>query len=845
MNDKTAIISDVLTPENLSSTSPGDTLDSKLTNFDKNADVEKCDLREFTNNIFTGVTQIDTSEMLGEGAIGVVYETKDPILKRTVALKALRSGYRDKKSIITRFLKEAQLTSTIEHPNIIPIHSLGIDDEHGIFYTMKKIEGEDLQDIIDKLKADEGDYRDKYSFNRLLDIFIAACHGVAYAHSKGLIHRDIKPDNIIIGEYGEVLVSDWGLVKSIDESSDGAKTSRDIDSQLATETVDGQVAGTPLFIAPEQIMNKPDYKSDQYSLGVTLYHMLTCSYPFSQSGTVMDLLGRVYNGQITRPRKQSSYLKIPKALEAICLKAMSRETDDRYDNVNQLIDDIVNFRESRNVTAYRSPIHMRLIKLARRNPISSTSLLTAVSATMIVTAVMTGLLIQKFDKALKTAQENIVLGRKYFDSTINLASQLEDLRKEHDYQKKDDQNERDMEEMRNRVNTLSTTHYRIAFSELQKIGPNYKPALVKELIKAVLLSRIELARKLRLDDDLTAWVDFVDKWIKTYAGKLTAAEIEGIEKLKREVAGQGAISISSSSADATVRIRQISATDSSERVVKDWFKLAENYHMTLFKGSYLIDVRSDSGIEFSHSVLISHSEHQKVQLDVPESVPQGTAFVHKGAALLGGEFSNRFHKHERSLDSFYIKKTEVTFAEYLGFWNTLSESYKDEYMPRITSSSDLDEKNAFTTDGTLLLSLSPQKPVFGISQYAAHAYCAWKTKQTGMNHRLPTSLEWEKSARGSDGREFVWGNKPSKTNALTNSYGSQPVDVGTFPKDQSVYGVFDLSGNVREYVTSHGRTYKIKGSGFASSAKMAHASSSQEVILRTMDAGFRYVITAE
>lgn len=843
MNDETTVIPDVISSAGLSSTSPGDTLDSKLTNFDQNADSEKCDLKEFTNNIFSGVTQIDKTEKLGEGAIGLVYETKDPILKRSVALKTLRPGYRDKKSIITRFLKEAQLTSTIEHPNIIPIHSLGIDDEHGIFYTMKKIDGEDFQDIIDKLKADEGDYRERFSLNRLLDIFIAACHGVAYAHSKGLIHRDIKPDNIIIGDYGEVLVSDWGLVKSIDESSDGAKTSRDIDTQLATETVDGQVAGTPLFIAPEQIMNKPDYKSDQYSLGVTLYHMLTCSYPFSQSGTVMDLLGRVYNGQSIRPRKQSSYLKIPKALEAICLKAMARDMDDRYDNVNQLIDDVVNFRENKTVLAYKSPIHMRLIKLARRNPITSTSLFTAITASVIVIALTAGFLIQKFDKALKTARENIAMGRQYYDSTINLTAQLEALRKEHDYRKKDDRNERDVEEMRNRMNTLSTTHYRIAFSELQKVGPNYKPKQVKELIKEVLLSRIELARKLRLDDDLGSWVDFVEKWVQNYVGTLTATEIEGIEKLKREVAGQGTITLLADSSAAKIRIRQVISINSGEVIIKNWFRLTKKYHMGLAKGSYVVDVKSDNGIEFSYPVLISHSEDQVIQLKIPLSIPEGTSFIHEGTALLGGEFSNRYHKHERVVDSFYIKKTEVTFAEYLEFWKTLSSRYKNEYMPHITSAQDFAVRMAFTKNNTLAQFISPNMPVFGITPYAAHAYCVWKTKQTGKFHRLPTSLEWEKAARGADGREFVWGNKPSRTNALTSSNGTQCQDVCSYPKDQSLYGVFDLSGNVREYVSAEGRTYKIKGSGFASSDKMAHASTSQEVILRPLDVGFRYVIT--
>ena len=206
---------------------------------------------------------------LGKGSFGEVHKAHDTLLGRDVAIKSLKPQYRDQEGVVDRFLKEARGTAQLEHPNIMPVHEMGVMDELGIYFTMKKIEGEDLKQILDHLEAGRSYYEKKYPLNVLLEIFLSVCNGVAFAHSKGVIHRDLKPANIMIGEYGEVLILDWGLVKQLDveEGTRGGVQLRMDEFDVGSNTLDGAISGTPNYMAPEQAEGKIDeidFLSDIY-----------------------------------------------------------------------------------------------------------------------------------------------------------------------------------------------------------------------------------------------------------------------------------------------------------------------------------------------------------------------------------------------------------------------------------------------------------------------------------------------------------------------------------------------------------------------------------------------------
>ena len=265
---------------------------------------------------------------LASGGAGVVVRGRDPNLKRLVAVKFLRPEFKDKRPFVERFVREARATSQLEHPNIIPVHELGCMDKHGVYYTMKHVNGVTLQKVLEELLAGNPDYAAKYSRGRLLEVFMDVCNAAAFAHSKGVINRDLKPENILLGDFGEVMVLDWGLVKLIhggpEPAGPGAALPLSNDPGL---TVDGSVSGTPAYMPPEQalgLLEELDERSDIYCLGAILYHILTYSPPFD-GGSIHEVLDHVVEGAFPPPRRKAPRLKIPPELEAICLKAMSLE----------------------------------------------------------------------------------------------------------------------------------------------------------------------------------------------------------------------------------------------------------------------------------------------------------------------------------------------------------------------------------------------------------------------------------------------------------------------------------------------------------------------------------------
>ena len=247
--------------------------------------------------------------------MGEVWLAHDERIGRQVALKKLRSGRNDQQN---RFLIEAQITGQLEHPSVVPLHDLGTDDAGQSFYVMKFIQGQRLCEAIADFHArkSRGDWTGDVEFVCLLQTFVSVCYAIAYAHSKGVMHRDIKPDNVMLGKFGETMILDWGLAKVIGQSEPPTDSSITVSSGDSTTTQDGAIVGTLTYISPEAAQGNADAvdrASDVYLLGGTLYEIMTGTPP-RKGSSHYDLIELARNRRPMNPRKLDPH--VPRALRS-------------------------------------------------------------------------------------------------------------------------------------------------------------------------------------------------------------------------------------------------------------------------------------------------------------------------------------------------------------------------------------------------------------------------------------------------------------------------------------------------------------------------------------------------
>jgi serine/threonine protein kinase/Flp pilus assembly protein TadD len=329
------------------------------------------------------------TKLHAKGGIGQVWLARDAALGREVALKELRPERSENLNLWERFLVEARITGQLEHPGIVPIYELARrgDDNHP-FYTMRFVQGRTLDEATSDYHAKrKEDSAGPLDLLGLLNAFVGVCNTVAYAHSRGIIHRDLKGKNIVLGNFGEVIVLDWGLAKHVDspsvEGEDGAVPASAPTAEGAhlQATVAGQVVGTPAYMPPEQAegrLNAIGRKSDVYSLGAILYEILAGTSPFTGSNTT-EVLRKVIKEAPVPPRAHNP--EAPRSLEAVCLKAMAKSPDERYESAAALADEVQRFLADEPVSAYPDPLSKQAARWARRNKtaVAAASVLVATS----------------------------------------------------------------------------------------------------------------------------------------------------------------------------------------------------------------------------------------------------------------------------------------------------------------------------------------------------------------------------------------------------------------------------------------------------------------------------------
>jgi eukaryotic-like serine/threonine-protein kinase len=309
------------------------------------------------------------------GGLGAVFVALDTELNREVALKQILDHHADDPGSRKRFLIEAEITGGLEHPGIVPVYGLGSYGDGRPYYAMRFIKGDSLKEAIERFHEDtalnERPGLRSLELRRLLRRFTDVCNAIDYAHSRGVLHRDIKPGNIIVGKHGEVLVVDWGLAKPVGREEPvndaGERTIVPSSASGSAETLPGSVLGTPAYMSPEQASGDLDRlgpRSDVYSLGATLYCLLTGKPPF-EGDDLGELLRKVRKGEYARPRDIDPNLD--HALEAVCRKAMATDSADRYSSCRSLADDVDRWMADEPVVAFPEPLVRRVRRWAKQN----------------------------------------------------------------------------------------------------------------------------------------------------------------------------------------------------------------------------------------------------------------------------------------------------------------------------------------------------------------------------------------------------------------------------------------------------------------------------------------------
>jgi serine/threonine-protein kinase len=354
------------------------------------------------------------SRLHATGGIGRIWLAHDANLGRDVALKELRPERVGHPAVWARFLREARITGQLEHPGIVPIYEVNRrPDDQGPFYTMRFVRGRTLAEAVARYhrKRAHGEVG-PLELRELLTAFMGVCQAVAYANSRGVLHRDLKPQNVVLGDYGEVIVLDWGMARLLgqpDAEVDAALPPVGVEGDGA-ETMQGQVLGTPAYMAPEQAEGRLDQlgpATDVYGLGAILYEVLTSRPPFTGADTIA-VLRQVLHDDPPRPREVVAGTSA--ALEAVCLKALAKKAAERYDSAKELAGEVQHWLADEPVEAYGEPFTARAARWARRHRTGVAAAAAILLSTVVALAVSAALI---WREERRTAEQKVVAQREW------------------------------------------------------------------------------------------------------------------------------------------------------------------------------------------------------------------------------------------------------------------------------------------------------------------------------------------------------------------------------------------------------------------------------------------------
>ncbi|MCG3133295.1 MAG: Serine/threonine-protein kinase PknD [Planctomycetes bacterium] len=714
---------------------------------------------------------------IGRGGMGEVLLIRDRDLRREIAMKVIRPEYASGAEMKRKFVAEAQATAQLEHPGIPPVHDVGTRPDGSLYFTMKIVRGKTLTQVLRDLLLGVKEARKEYTLHRLMSILERMAEALEFAHEKGVIHRDLKPDNVMLGSYGEVHIMDWGLAK-IAGAATGSDAESSVEVAVRTDATDaglqtmaGTIQGTIPYMSPEQARGEPlDRRSDVYAMGVILYEMLTLHRAFEGA----NLLTRVQQGTFAPVETRNPERAVPEALASLCRRAMDRDPAKRPPTAQAFAAELRAWLDGR---AERERRHKEAEALAVQG---------------------------------REAMARYVAGQGAIDDAERASRAAAARLKQ--WQSLDEK--LPLLEARDAIAAARKAHA-LAFAETSKlleaaIIAEEENATARGLLAALWRIRLEDAERRREASD----ADFALTMIRRYDdGRLAAY-----------VAGDGSLELTTDPPGAEVTIARFE----DRRGV---LHLGESRPLgrtplapaALPMGSYLCIVRHPGFRDVRYPVHITRNRAWKGRVKVRTDHEIGDGFV----LVPGGPFIYGEGTDTKTLElpDFAIAEKPVTLGDWAEFLAAVGEEKGPEaaqkLCPGTAGDGPLMERRG---DGTwvplpnnvegparerCLREHGPDferlLPVTCVSWHDSVAYCAWRSKTTGREWRLPTEKEREKAARGADGRVFPWGDLADATLGKcdhSRDEPSQPEPVGCFPAATSVYGVIDASGNTWDWTDS-------------------------------------------
>ncbi len=706
-------------------------------------------------------------DVLGIGGTGQVVSALDREVRRVVALKTLQSHVAQDSFVVARFIEEARITAQLEHPGIVPIYDLGTGPDGAPFYTMRIVKKRSLRDVISNPAL-----RSTWSTARLAGILLQVARALGYAHSRGVLHRDIKPENILVGDHGEVYVADWGLAKL--EKTSPIQIHRDGSAPPPDVTDAG---GTPGYMAPEVLQGRwkeVDHRADLFAIGVILYEVLTGRQAFGR-GTSTETYLATLNDAPARP--SAIVAGCPLLLEDLCLALLAKDPTARPASADDVAHRIEDFLEGAKETERRAE-EARLLCEQAREPVAR---------------------YQQFEverRRLVTQAKELLKAVRPFEPVAKKRPgwALEDLATKSE-----------------REQGLALAHAIDLYTKA--LGYDAQCTEAHEGLAALYFARAQQATEQRKAATQLYYETLVTQHDQgAYTQLLRAAS---------------SLSIKSNPTAAHVIIERYFERDrilvpSEER----YLGLTPLKNIQLAAGSYVLTLKREGFRDVRHPVHLPRGVCLDANVNLYTDDELGAEFVYVpgSSAILGGddEAYNATPREERHVDDYAIARLPVTFGEYCTYLDELVTS--EPGLARRRAPHDLRgsegmavrlaangrwEPYAELIEGEARKMFPPEAghfqnvPVFLIDWFDARAYCRWKAARTRTAIRLPTEAEWEKAARGVDGRFYPWGDRfdPTFCQMLqSRPWPTQPEPAGTFSADESPYGVRDMAGAIREWV---------------------------------------------
>ncbi len=722
---------------------------------------------------------------IGRGSMGEVHRVYDRLLRRILALKVIRADLKHPEQAVVRFMEEAQINAQLAHPGIVPVHDLGQFPDGRWFFTAKEARGRPFTAIIEEVHEQRlrsgvlAATETGWSFRRMVDAFLKLCEAVAYAHSRGVVHRDLKPDNVLVGDFGEVMVIDWGLARPV--PTPRTRSKKPPGSQVSPRTIllgplatdKGAIAGTPAFMSPEQARGEHRAltpASDVYALGGILYMILFGDHPY-RGLSAAEALERVRRG----PPQFHDAPWIPATLLTICRKSLAADPGDRFADASLLAAEIEDWLEG-----------ARARERARE-------------------------MVESAKRRIQTLKKQHRMALRKRERVARAVARLRST---------------DPLELKERCWQDEET----AISDLVNMEDAFQD--VAEQLRAALEHSPDLPEARAALADLylhrhdTA-IAFGDRVLARSFERLVQEYDIGhhTNLLNRK----GVFSLVTDPPGAQVQILRHDMR--ARRLVRTSCEVmgpTPLMDVSLSTGSYLLIIRLPGYIPVHYPIHIERDhtwrsnapgEHTPAAIPLPlaNRVPKGMVYIPRGWTVLGGDpESSGGLPHQRLwVEGFFIGRFPVTNAEYLRFINSLvREGRGSEANSRLPGVPDRpggpvqplyvrDQAGLFhlPRQGTMAAALG-DSPVSGVSWHDAAAYCLWLQKQTGVPYRLVGEAEREKATRGVDGRAFPWGQYSDPSFHCTRKsvlYHPGSPGIAEFPIDSSPYDVRGLAGGVADW----------------------------------------------